>query len=113
MTRGVTAQRLGILAVVAALTVSAAMLLLIADYTYGPLLASPRQGRATHISSTELQKIMESEILAWVRSSSRTEPAGERRRVALEKDSANRLAIAELGLNKVPPKTIGQSGMAG
>jgi thiol-disulfide isomerase/thioredoxin len=41
--RGVTAQRLGILAVVAALTVSAAMLLLIADYAYGPLLASSRQ----------------------------------------------------------------------
>jgi len=39
----VTAQKLGILAVVAALTVSAAMLLLIADYAYGPQLVASRQ----------------------------------------------------------------------
>jgi len=41
--QGASRQRLGILALIAALVASAAMLLLIADYAYGPLLVSSRQ----------------------------------------------------------------------
>ena len=41
--QGASRQRLGILALIAALVASAATLLLIADYAYGPLLVSSRQ----------------------------------------------------------------------
>ncbi len=41
--KGASAQRLGVLAVFIALAASAAMLLVMADYAYGPLLVSSRQ----------------------------------------------------------------------